>query len=583
MQVIDQAAPSQEADADLTEAQKLLRSIMEKAEFQRTPLKLIVPGNNPREYFDPLEQEQLTDSVRQQGVFTPIILRPSTKQPGKLEIVVGERRFRAASTVFDQDYGIPSLIVEMTDEEAAIIAGTENTARANMSPTEEAKACASTLGSTKGDRELAAKMMGMSLSTFNNRLALMNCAPDVKAALNRREINLGHAELLAALNKASQEKFLKVIIVEKRTVAEIKQAIAKAACKLDLAFFDKSDCLACPHNSTIQASMFAESIGDGGCTNPACYNEKTESALQAKVDELKDEYPVIRIVRIGDNNTRTKLVGDGLKGVGLEQAEQCRSCANFGAAISGLPDSIGMVYPEQCFDTICNTKKVAARIEAEKSAAQSPKDPAQAAPAGSKLAKEPDPSKAKKPVTSVVVGDRIKAYREKIWREGMKREIASNPELSLRYLLGLALSGQTRHICDSSLKKAFSKLTDSSESIHGLAEGCKAVEAVDEEIISKMTTLLAASAMAGIDVPNLQKLSAHHNLEMHKHWKLDTEFLQLLTKSEIEVVAKEVGLDKKFGDEFKKLFTEKKEDLIKKLLAVNDFDYSAKIPKVLRP
>lgn len=66
-----------------------------------------------------------------------------------------------------------------------------------------------------------------------------------------------------------------------------------------------------------------------------------------------------------------------------------------------------------------------------------------------------------------------------------------------------------------------------------------------------------------------------------KHWKLDKEFLELLTKSEIGVIAKSVGLDKAIGDGFAKLANEKKDDLIKKLLGVKDFDYSATIPPVL--
>jgi ParB family transcriptional regulator, chromosome partitioning protein len=119
-------------------------------------------------------------------------------------------------------------------------------------------------------------------------------------------------------------------------------------------------------------------------------------------------------VRAGDNNTRVQLAAEGPKGVGEEQAIACHACQNYGAAVSALPDSIGKVYKGQCFDTVCNMKKVAAQIQATKAATQPAK--AQTSAGGvkrdgkalAKTAVSGAPASTNPSVTSVSESDRIK-------------------------------------------------------------------------------------------------------------------------------------------------------------------------------
>lgn len=80
----------------------------------------------------------------------------------------------------------------------------------------------------------------------------------------------------------------------------------------------------------------------------------------------------------------------------------------------------------------------------------------------------------------------------------------------------------------------------------------------------------------------MQQLATFHELDLTKHWKMDKALLDLMTKAEIKVIAQEVKLDAALGAEFNKAFGEKKDDLIKKLLSVEGFDYSATIPKVMK-
>jgi PRTRC genetic system ParB family protein len=550
-------------------------------------LKFIRPGKNPRTYFDPVEMAELTASVTEHGVAQAILVRPIGN--GLYEIIAGERRYRAALAAHGEEYDMPVSIRECDDAQAEVLANIENTIRADMSAIEEAVSASKVVGRVKGDRDEAARQLSWSRGKLDSRLALMNCSDSVRTALNERKILLGHAELFASLAKDRQEKLLPAVIEKKTTVAEVKALIEQVAAKLEAAIFDKTECNGCQHNSSVQSTMFEQSITDGNCTNSTCFKAKTEAKLQETAESLKDEYPVIRIIRIGDNSTLTKLSADGATGVGAAQADECRSCSDFGAAVSGLPQGLGKVFKDQCFNTVCNSQKVAARIQSEAAAkeAEAAAVAAASAPASSPKAGEANEKSEAKPApaaevkTSVNEGDRIKAYREKVWRAAMKKEIAGNPDLSARYLLTLSLNSNGRNISSSALGKAFEKLAGQPKGMD-IAAIATQVQALDDKGFARMTTLIAVSAMDDLDVHHLQRLAKHHELDLTKHWALDKEFLDLLTKSEIEFVAKSVGLEKAIGDGFKKLFSEKKDDLIKKLLSVENFNYSKTIPKVLK-
>jgi ParB family transcriptional regulator, chromosome partitioning protein len=544
-------------------------------------LKHLKPGRNPRTYFDPKKMAELTESIRARGVDTPVIVRPLAGDD--YEVIAGGRRCKAALDAHGEDYPMPVSIRDVDDAEARIIALTENSQRDDMAPSEEAVAAAEIVGLCQGDRDEAARQMGWKRDFLDSRLALMNCTKVVLEALNTRQIKLGHAELLAALAKDKQDALLPVIVAEKRTVPELKKVIEAASCVLSSAIFDKTDCTACPHNSATQSALFAESIASGNCTNRACFNEKTEKQLEATAAGLRDEFPVVRIVRVGDNNTRTQLAVDGTNGVGEEQAKACHGCQNYGVAVSGLPDSLGRIYRGQCFDTVCNMKKVAARINAEKAAA---------APATSKAdGKKPvektggsaaSPAGANASVTAVAESDRVKTYRVALWRKALRRDIGNNAELARQYLIAIVLSGHARQISDTAFSTFWERLTDEKPPVSDLAKAVAAVQATSTEIQSNLMLAITFAAIEGLDVSYLTQLCRHHKLDLKKHWKLSKDFLELITKSEMMVVADELGIRTALGDNFRKVFAKSKGEVIDALLAVEGFDYTGKLPKVLK-
>jgi PRTRC genetic system ParB family protein len=547
-------------------------------------LKQITIAANPRTYFDAAEMEELTASVREKGVIQPVIVR--TLADGGFALVAGGRRYRAAMTAHGEDYQIPVVVKEIDEVEAKQLAIIENIQRADMSPAEEAIAAAEQVGLCKGDRDEVARIFGWSRATLDKRLALMNCSASVLEALNTRQILLGHAELLAALPKETQDKLLPVIIKEGKPVPELKKTIEQVACSLSAAIFDKTDCANCAHNSSTQGEMFGESIATGNCTNRTCFNEKTEKQLEAVAANLRDDFPVVRIVRAGDNHTRIQLAVEGAKGVGEEQAKACHACQNYGAAVSGLPDSIGKVYKGQCFDTVCNMKMVAKRLQAEKAAAE-PKPEAKgggtgAAKPAAKASGTAQSTTSNPPATVVAESDRMKTYRVALWRKALRREVGQNPGLAQRYLVSIALAGQARCVDDSTLKGIWEKLTDEKIAVSDVAKAATSVAAADEAKLALAVTGVTVAAIQGLDVHHLTSLCRHHRLDLNQHWKLCKEFLELITKSEMMVVADELGIRAALGDEFKKVFSKSKAEVIDALLNVKGFDYTGKIPKVLK-
>lgn len=560
---------------------------MQHSHLQQPTVKLrrIKLGRNPRTYFDDAEMEEMKASVRESGVHTAVIVRPIDDE--YFELIAGGRRYKAALETRGEDYDMPVTVKDVDDAQAEEIALIENIQRADLSPGEEAIDAARLLGRCKGDREEAAKRLGWSVPTLNSRLALLNCSNEVLNALNTRKISLGHAELLAALSKENQDRVLPVIVSEKKSLADVRKLVESAACSLSAAIFDKTDCAGCQHNSATQGEMFGESIATGNCTNRACYSGKTEAQLEVTVEGLREEFPLVRIVRAGDNNTRVQLAVEGTNGVGLEQAKACHSCQNYGVAVSGLPDSLGKVYRGQCFDTVCNMKKVAARIQSEKAAAKAASSDGKDSSgttksAGKGASKSDSAAPAAAPATAVAESDRVKQYREALWRKALRRDVGKNAALARQYLIAIVLAGYARQIKDDVFRSVYEKVTDEKAPAADLPKALFLACATSEEQAAKLVTGMFVAAIEGLDVTYLKQLCKHHNLDLTQYWKLDKEFLELVTKAEMMVIADELGLRVAMGDNFKKVFSKSKTDVITALLAVEGFTYEGKVLKVLK-
>lgn len=241
------------------------------------PLSSIKAGQNPRRYFNQRAHDELVTSLRLRGMLQPMLVRPAPAAKGEYLLVTGGRRFRAALEAFGGDGSVPVLIRDMTDQEALEAAIDENDVRDDASETEQADAAVRVLAACQDDRAEAARRLGWSPAKLDRRLALANLSDPVKLALDERRIKVGHAELLAAVPGDKQDKALETILTAALDVNKTRELLMRVTQSLAAARFDKAECTACPFNSAAQRALFSTHVDDGHCTNPGCFQLKSEA------------------------------------------------------------------------------------------------------------------------------------------------------------------------------------------------------------------------------------------------------------------------------------------------------------------
>jgi len=535
--------------------------------IENVQLAQIVPGNNPRRFFDARGMEELTESVRAKGVLQPVLLRP--RDEGNFELVAGERRFRAASNAGLPT--IPAVIREMNDVEAEEAALVENTQRADMSPTEEGRSAARLMALHENNRAEVVARLGWSENKLERRLALMNCVPEVQTALDEQKILLGHAELLAAAPQDKQNTVLGKIVEQNLSIATVKEALAKIAQRLDRAPFDTAGCLACSYNTSRQAMLFTEALAEGNCTNKACFLDKCMARVEELRKGLADEFPKVVVLAPGDPEIGVHVLPDGPMGVGIEQASACRGCAKFGATVNANPGKICDVEREVCFDEACRQEKVAAFLKA-RAEEKTEKAEKTASPEASKTTTK----KKKAAPKATHVSPKVEEYRVKVWRKAAMKEVCATKEGALSLLIALAAKHQTGKIGSDHLWEIDRGLKHDS-----IASTARVADAVTPENREKTVRILVASAMNTLEKSDLISAMEYLAVDLGKHWAVDKEFLGLLTKSEMEALADEIGLKGHLDKEFPKVMSQKKDDIIKGLLSAPGFDFTGKVPGVM--
>lgn len=555
---------------------------------------VIVPGHNPRTSIDPVALAELAETIKAVGLMQPILVRLIN---GIYELVAGERRLRAFIIAFGEESSIPVFIRVMNDEASANGAMIENIDREPMSEVDEAEAAAKVLARYNGDRDETARRLGWKRPMLDARLALMYASDKVRAALQAKKILLGHAELLAACRKESQDAAVDHLLTQEKmmTVAELKAYLETNALVLDSAIFEKTECAACHHNSGNQASLFAEAISGGRCTNKQCFDAKTEAQINAQVEALKDEFQVVRVVRPGDNLTVIQLVAEGPKGVGKDQASACKVCKDFGAVVSSVPDKLGREYKNMCMNVTCNTQHVAAKLKAEKEAAKTQPADAGGSEAGPKTtepgAKAPDAKagaatkSTPKVAASSEPSNRVKEYREKLWRKIFARAVGKLAVADNRMVLMALCLTNPSVINRFALSKALEPVMTANSVTNGPAELLSVISQLDQAQLGSALNHIAASvndsgnALAIKDVSGILKF---FDIKIENYWKVDKTFIDLLTKNEIDAVCEEIGIKTAMGAEYAKLRNGPKEEYITAVVSVKDFDYRGRIPTLVR-
>jgi ParB family chromosome partitioning protein len=193
--------------------------------LRQIALDLLQRGKyQPRSHMDKEALTELADSIRQQGVVQPIVVRPIGE--GRYEIVAGERRWRAAQQAgLDR---IPALVRDIPDEAAIAVALIENIQRENLNPIEEAHALQRLANEFSLTQEQVAEQVGRSRTGVTNLIRLLNLNSDVRQMLELGQIDMGHGRALLSLEGQAQSRAAKEIVSRGLSVREAEALVRQA-------------------------------------------------------------------------------------------------------------------------------------------------------------------------------------------------------------------------------------------------------------------------------------------------------------------------------------------------------------------
>jgi len=178
----------------------------------------------PRMDFDPVELESLAESIKVQGVLQPILVRKHPTEADRYQIIAGERRFRAAGMAGLTE--IPTLLRDMNDSDAAVVALVENLQRQDLNPLEEAEGYQRLLDDFGLTQEALGYAVSKSRSHISNTIRLLRLPDPVKRDLRTGTLTSGHARAL--LNAPNPEALAEQITKRGMSVRQAETLVAKA-------------------------------------------------------------------------------------------------------------------------------------------------------------------------------------------------------------------------------------------------------------------------------------------------------------------------------------------------------------------
>ncbi len=193
-------------------------------ELRNIDVDLIERGPwQPREHFDEEALQELADSIATQGVIQPIVIRQ--RADSRYEIVAGERRWRASQKAGLSK--VPAVVKKFDDQTAAAVSLIENIQRENLNPLEESTALKRLVDEFEMTHQQVADTVARSRATVSNLLRLQDLNPDVKTLLAMRDIEMGHARALLAIDGMEQSRVAKEVARKGMSVRETEALIRK--------------------------------------------------------------------------------------------------------------------------------------------------------------------------------------------------------------------------------------------------------------------------------------------------------------------------------------------------------------------
>lgn len=198
--------------------EKIMETVHEE-EIQELPLsELRVNPYQPRKTFNEESLNELAESIKEHGVFQPIIVKKSIKG---YEIVAGERRFRASKLAGKET--IPAIVRNFTDEEMMEIAVLENLQRENLNAVDEANAYKTLMENLHLTQDQVSKRVNKSRSHITNLLGILALPENVLTLVKENKLTMGHARCLSKLSDIEKiNELTKKVLEENLSVRELE-------------------------------------------------------------------------------------------------------------------------------------------------------------------------------------------------------------------------------------------------------------------------------------------------------------------------------------------------------------------------
>ena len=201
-----------------------VESVLPEKEIHELPISELVPNaDQPRKSFDEDSLATLAESIKNLGIFQPIVVR---KQKNKYQIVAGERRYRAAIIAGLET--VPVIVKKYNTEEMTEVALVENLQREGLDPIEEALAYQGLMDTYKQTQEMISARLGRSRSYIANMVRLLKLCDSVQKDLIEGDLTVGQARPLLALRSAAQQIEAAERIKEGELSARQAEALVKS-------------------------------------------------------------------------------------------------------------------------------------------------------------------------------------------------------------------------------------------------------------------------------------------------------------------------------------------------------------------
>lgn len=190
----------------------------------RLPIEYIRPGKyQPRTSFSEQDLEELAQSIEEEGIIQPLIVRKLN--PMQYELIAGERRWRAAGIA--GLYDVPCIVRELPDDKALRQALIENIQRKDLNPIEEAEGILRLVKEFSYTHEATAEAIGKSRSYVTNLLRYLSLPSNIQNWLVSGDLEAGHAKVLGGVPEDWRERIARECVIKKYSVRQLESLVTK--------------------------------------------------------------------------------------------------------------------------------------------------------------------------------------------------------------------------------------------------------------------------------------------------------------------------------------------------------------------